>query len=274
MLRDRRGNLCVEPGTTIDDYVVSGPLGHGGLGTLFRADACGDQWVLKAFRIDPDWNESQERECRRYFTEECAIHPQLAHARIVEARPAFTHDGELFLPTRFVPGGTLHAWMAPKRAPAALRLAIRVVADISAALDYLARKNLVHRDVSPANILLDAHGGALLADFGFVRPVGIAESAVGEQWSMSYGIGRWAYGAPELFDGRDHHYDHRADIYSLGAVAIALLTGRPPRRWPPRRYRPEIPESLAELLWAMVDDGPAARPTWAEIIAMLESCVE
>lgn len=271
MLRDRRGNLRVDPGTRIGEYVVGSVLAEGGLGTLFRAGARAEEWVLKAFRVDPDWNESQERECRGYFSSECAIHPQLKHPRIVEARAPLTHDGQLFLPTRFVPGGTLHARMGRHCAPAALGRSLRVVADISAALEYLARRNLVHRDVSPTNILIDVYGRALLADFGFVRAVGIADGAFREGASMSYGIGRWAYGAPELFDGRDALYDHRADIYSLGAVAIALLTGHPPRRWPPRRYRPDMPVVLADLLWAMVDDGPSGRPSWSEIMAVLES---
>jgi serine/threonine-protein kinase len=146
-----------------------------------------------------------------------------------------------------------------------------VLADVSAALEHLAMNGLVHRDVSPPNVLIGADGHAVLADFGFVRAIGQGADTLRRDTSMSYGLGRWAYGAPELFDGRDVHYDHRVDIYSLGAVAIALLTGHPPRRWPPRRYRPEIPPAVADLLWAMVDDGPAGRPSWPEITAVFES---
>lgn len=86
---------------------------------------------------------------------------------------------------------------------------------------------------------------------------------------MSHGIGDWAFSAPELIDELEEPYDHRVDVYSLGAVLFEVVIGRPPRRRPPSACRPEVPRDLSELLWAMVDELPQKRPQWDDITRVL-----
>lgn len=262
--RDHFGNLMLAPGTRLGEYEVTEAFASGGLGTLFGAN---DGWVLKTFRIDLGWTNAERAECQEYFLAECRLHPRLEHPHIVPARVAFQLAGETFLPLRYMPGGSLKSWIqAPVTRP--IKDVVRALRQSASALQYLAALGLMHRDVSPSNILLDEQGAARLADFGFARSQ--PDPAAQGVSKLSYGIGRWAYGAPELYDGLDSTYDHRVDIYSLGVLGIALLTRRPPRRWRPEQYRSDLPHGLSDLLWSMVDDGPSNRPSWEEIIAVLD----
>jgi serine/threonine protein kinase len=269
-VRDRNGSLVLDPGTRVGSYIVGSRLVDGGLGTLFRASLGEEDWVLKAFRHDPSWSDEEKLECHAYFEEECDVHPQLSHPHIVSAGLSFLHDGERFLPTRFAPAGTLSRWLEKSAQRPSVAVVVRVLREVGSALQYLSYLGFVHRDVSPANIFVDQRDRTLLGDFGFVTRVRTDSACHATNRSMSYGVGRWAYGAPELFDGLDRFYDERVDTYSLGVVGIVLLTGRPPRRWTPRRHRPEVPVPLDDLLWRMVDDGPDMRPCWAEVLQVLE----
>ncbi len=263
MNRDSHGNLQLPPGYRVGPYVIAKRLAAGGLGSIFLARRGDQDYVLKSFRHDPSWDADELSECQRYFRQECAVHPTLRHPNIVSAQPAIDADGEAFLPMPYLSRGSLKDWTAPQVAPRPVAEIAAALRDAAAGLAYLADRGLVHRDIAPSNLLLSDHGAVQIADFGFVRTVGDAERRMSPD--MSYGIGRWAYGAPEMWDGIRTVYDHRVDIYSLGVVGIVLLTGRPPRRWRPCRYRPEIPRGLEDCLWQMVDDGAQERPSWERI---------
>jgi serine/threonine protein kinase len=173
----------------------------------------------------------------------------------------------------YLPGIDLRTWMDKHAPPRALVKFSKIALTTAEGLRYLHSRGLIHRDVAPRNIMVSDNLTATLIDLQFICPEpfdwSCQEPKVGKP--MTYGLGHWAYSAPEIIDGFDEWYDHRADIYSLGAVWIELLVGRPPRRRPPHEWRPDIPRNLSECLWAMVDELPGNRPGWPEIERVLTS---
>ncbi len=145
------------------------------------------------------------------------------------------HDGQLYLAMRLVEGGDLKATLAQGLEAGRL---LRILDQIASALDAAHRRGLVHRDVKPANILLDEDDQAYLTDFGITKELS-ADSTGGGQL-----VGTLEYLAPEQIRGEP--VDGRADEYSLACVLHEGLSGAPPFR---RRTE-------AETLWGHMQEAP------------------
>ena len=143
------------------------------------------------------------------------------HPNVVPVYAAGECDGSLYLVMRYVGGTDLHKLLREQGGPLEPERAAELVAQLASGLDAAHAAGLVHRDVKPANVLL-AGDHAYLSDFGLTRLAGSDTSLTSDgQW-----IGTVKYCSPEQLRGE--RTDARADVYSLGCVLFAALTGGPP----------------------------------------------
>jgi ABC-type branched-subunit amino acid transport system substrate-binding protein/predicted Ser/Thr protein kinase len=220
-------------GTTFAGLRVESVLGRGGMGVVYRAvdPALGRPVALKL--ITPEMAEDPG--FRRRFLREPRLAASLDHPHVVPIYDAGEHDGQLYLAMRLVEGGDLKAAFAQGLENGRL---LRILDQIASALDAAHRRGLVHRDVKPANILLDEDDQAYLTDFGITKELS-ADSTGGGQL-----VGTLEYLAPEQIRGEP--VDGRADEYSLACVLHEGLSGAPPFR---RRTE-------AETLWGHMQETP------------------
>ena len=147
------------------------------------------------------------------------------------------HDGQLYLAMRFVEGSDLRTILQREEKLSPERT-LAVLAQVADALDAAHRRALVHRDVKPANVLLDEDGHAYLTDFGITKQVG------GDSTDTGRVVGTLDYLAPEQIRGDP--VDGRADVYALGCLLYECLAGVPPFRR----------DTEAETLWAHMQEEP------------------
>src|SRR5215216_3163215 len=208
----------LEPGDEFAGCRIEAVAGRGGMGVVYRATelSLGRPVALKL--LAPE--RAQDREFRERFQRESRMAAAIDHPNVIPVYAAGEHDGSLYLVMRYVGGTDLHALL---RDGGALEpeFAADVVAQVAAALDAAHRAGLVHRDVKPANVLL-AGKHAYLSDFGLTRLAG-SDSGLTES---GHWIGTVEYCSPEQLRGG--RTDARADVYSLGCVLFAALTGGPP----------------------------------------------
>jgi hypothetical protein len=199
---------------------IEGVLGRGGMGVIYRATELrlGRPVALKLIATeqasDPDVRERFEREAR--------MTASIEHPNVVPVYAAGEEDGHLYLVMRFVPGTDLHHLLRTDGRLAPTRAA-SVVAQVADALDAAHAAGLVHRDVKPANILINGDH-AYLSDFGITR-VQTSETRITDSGNW---IGTVDFMAPEHLRGEPT--DARADVYALGCVLFTALTGTPPFR--------------------------------------------
>ena len=197
---------------------IEAVAGRGGMGVVYRATelSLGRPVALKL--LPPD--RAGDREFRERFQRESRMAAAIDHPNVIPVYAAGEHDGSLYLVMRYVAGTDLHALLRDEGELDPARAA-EIVAQVAAALDAAHAAGLVHRDVKPANVLL-AGDHAYLSDFGLTRLAG-SETSLTES-------GRWMgtveYSSPEQLRGE--RTDARADVYSLGCVLYAALTGGPP----------------------------------------------
>jgi serine/threonine-protein kinase len=254
-----------------DRYEILDLAGAGGMGAVFRARhrALGHLVAVKV--LPPDVAASQMRQDR--FRREASLAAHLSHPNIVPVYEFDTRAGVSFLIMPFVRGTTLESTYEARRPPTSTIL--RVLREVGSALDVAHRRGVVHRDVKPANILIEEDTGrALLTDFGVAL---IRETTSGALTAPGSVIGTPDYMAPEQIAGLPD-VDGRADLYSLGLVAFEALTGTRPSLGAERAAlartlhgaRPEIPGVLAAALVAPLadrrDDRPASAAAWLALI--------
>jgi serine/threonine protein kinase len=209
--------MIPQPGNTFAGYRIARQIGFGAMGMVFQAhDSILDRTVaLKVLPILALDQEAVER-----FRRETRALAQLRHPHILTVFTGGVEEGIPYLVTEFAAGGTL----AEKSAgtPLSHAEALRLLQPIAEALDYIHGKGIVHRDVKPQNILLDAEGQPLLADFGVARLRG----GQGTLTATGELLGTPAYMAPEYVQGTP--VGPATDRYALAVVAYELLVGRLP----------------------------------------------
>ena len=214
-------------GTQIGPYQVNGLIGRGGMAEVYKAWNV-DLHREEALKVLPPQMTFDPSFVER-FLKEARTAASLRHAHIAtiymvspvtESRPYFAME--------LVQGGDL-AGLLHRQGSLPLGSALPLLRQIAGALDYAHRQGIVHRDVKPANILLedDGHGGwnVKVVDFGIARAQEAGDGARLTKTGMI--VGTPEYMSPEQ-GGSGEKVDHRSDQYSLGAVAYEMLCGRPP----------------------------------------------
>ncbi len=205
-----------------DRFAFHDPIGVGGAGAVYRGldRTTGLPVALKVLRRgrseDPDLHERLAREFRAAA--------RLDHPNIVRA-VALEYDGETgFAAFELADGGNLVEWI-DRHGPFPEADAVRVTAQVAQALDYAHRRQVVHRDVKPENVLLLPDGRARLTDFGLAKDYGRAGGPV--LTLPASALGTLHYMAPEQFEDA-RSAGQACDVYSLAATLYTLLTGELP----------------------------------------------
>ncbi len=256
-------------------YEVREPIGHGGMGAVYHAvDTRGGRAVaLKVLR------SVHGPGARQRFAREAEVLRTLRHPAIVDFLDAGEENGQPFVVMELVAGGSLEDRLA--KGPLPEVEAVALVARLARAVAYAHEHGVLHRDLKPANVLLAAEG-AKLGDFGLARIEGDAErlSRTGDL------VGTLGYMAPEQAEGR-RDAGEATDVYGLGALLYAALTGVPPidekiavdalvataSRAParPSRIRATLSREVEVICLRCLEKNPAARfATASELAAALE----
>jgi serine/threonine-protein kinase len=255
-----------------DRYEVLDLVGVGGMGAVYRARHLQLGHIVAVKVLPPEIATSHMRQER--FRREASVAAQLQHPHLVPVYEFDAREGIAFLIMPFIRGVTLARVLEDRRLePAA---ALRVVREVSAALEFLHRQGVIHRDVKPANILVEEDSGrTLLTDLGIARSEPSGDSGL---TAPGTAVGTPDYMAPEQAAG-DPAVDGRADLYALALVGFEALTGTLPalraqRAALARTLRashPQLGGLLAAALVAPLADRPADRPpTAAAWIALID----
>lgn len=197
-------------------------LGQGASGTVYRArELRSDRQVaIKQLRRRDDGASSGR------FRREGRILTRLDHPNIVRVYDAFDERDELFLVLEYVAGPNLNRVLGSRQLKSSD--ALNVISQLSAALTYIHAHGVVHRDLSPANVLLTLDGCCKLSDFGMASLIdGHGSSILSFRTRTGAVLGTPTYMSPEAASG-SAQLDDRADLYSLGVLTYEMLVGRPP----------------------------------------------
>ena len=203
---------------TIGRYKVQSLLGDGGFGRVYLAyDDILSRKV--AIKLPHRHRIAQMTDVQSYLKEARTVSFLEHHSILPVYDCGITEDGLWYIVSRYIEGADLATKV--KRSPFTFVAAAELVATVAEALHHAHLKGVIHRDVKPANILIDLEGRPFLADFG----IALREADFGTGYTM---LGTVAYMSPEQLRGEGHLVDGRSDIYSLGIVFYELLTGRRP----------------------------------------------
>ncbi len=276
-------------GLLIGDYLVLDKLGQGGMGVVFKARHRPTGQVVAMKILPPSFG--RDREAVQRFRREVEIASRLDHPNVVAALDASEIQGVHFLAMEYISGYDLDQ-LVTEGGPLPVELALHCAIHAARGLAAAHPRGIIHRDVKPANVMLDDKGSVRVLDLGLARVVEagnlIGGSPVGSLTQSGAYMGTVDFMAPEQADD-PRKVDHRADIYSLGCTLYFLLTGRPPflgdtvlkrlmahqERPAPslRAARPEVSEELEAGYLAMMAKRAAERPdSMAEVIDHLEAC--
>ncbi len=232
-----------EPGEKIryfGEYELLSEIARGGMGVVYRARQVRLNRIV-ALKMILAGQFASPADVQRFHTEAEAA-AQLDHPGIVPIYEVGEHDGHHFFTMGFVDGGSLSARL--QGGPLAPREAAQLVLQIAEAVQFAHERGVIHRDLKPANVLLDRQGQPRITDFGLAKNLRRDSGLTASGQVM----GTPSYMPPEQAAGQIQHVQEAADVYSLGAVLYALLTGRPPFQ----------ADNLVDTLMQVIEKEPVA----------------
>lgn len=240
-------------------------LGRGGFGTVWLArDTTLDRQVAIKLPLRKS-GESFD------LLREARTAAKLRHVNLVSVFEVGTHRDQPFVVCEYIEGCTLREWIRRSdKGTLPIKQVCALLRAICEGLQHAHEMGVVHRDMKPANVLMDADQKPLVTDFGLAKNVNIEESIS----SRSRIVGTIAYMAPEQAGTSSEEVDHRADIYAVGVIMFEMLTGERPFRGnvqallaqklqedpqPPRRLRPNVPHDLETICLKCLQRKPGRR---------------
>ncbi|HEX5215994.1 MAG TPA: protein kinase [Vicinamibacterales bacterium] len=233
--------MPLTPGTRLGAYVISGPIGSGGMGEVYRArDTRLDRDVAikvlpDSVAADPDPSAgsgsaraTSRVERRARFEREARAVAALSHPNILAIHDVGVHEGVSFAVMELLHGETLRDRL--KSGPLPVRKATEIAIQIARGLGAAHDKNLIHRDLKPENLFLLADGQVKILDFGLARPAAGPDSGSGATETVAAMtdpgtvMGTVGYMAPEQVRGQT--IDARADLFAFGAVLYEMISGQ------------------------------------------------
>ncbi|CAA3005281.1 serine threonine- kinase STY8-like isoform X1 [Olea europaea subsp. europaea] len=248
-------------------------IAAGSCGDLYRGVYRGQNVAVKVLRSE-HLNDLLEDE----FTKEVAILREVQHGNVVRFIGACTKLPHLCIVTEYMPGGSLYEYLHKNHVVLKLSQLLKVAIDVCKGMEYLHNKNIIHRDLKTANLLMDAHCVVKVADFGVAR-----FQSNGGVMTAETGTYRWM--APEVINHEP--YDQKADVFSFAVVLWELVTAKVPYdTMTPLQaalgvrqgLRPELPQNghpkLLDLMQRCWEAVPDNRPTFAKIKVELEELLQ
>jgi WD40 repeat protein len=260
----------LEPGTFVryfGDYELIRELGRGGMGVVYQARqlSLNRPVALKMLRADV---LATDDELRRFQNEAEAV-AFLDHPHIVPILEVGEHERRRYFTMKLIVGQSLDQRLADYAGDP--KAAARLVATVAEAVHHAHQRGLLHRDLKPANILVDDRGAPHVSDFGLAKRI----EGDSELTASGAILGTPSYMAPEQASGRRGAVTTASDVYGLGAVLYALLTGRAPFRCdsvaetleqvrerppqPPSRLNPEVDQDLETITLKCLQKEPNQR---------------
>ena len=279
-------NDRVVAGQTLGKYRIVRDVGVGGMAEVFLASREGPEGFAKPYvikRILPQL--ARDEQYVRMFVTEAKVAAMLDHPNIVHVFDFEIDKGDYYLVMEYVPGASLSTLSRASRKrnqPLGAEVAVEIGVAMANALAYAhdltlpdgKPLELVHRDISPGNVIISRDGAIKLADFGVVK-TSMTATVVGVV------NGKWAYMSPEQISGQV--VDRRSDLFSLGIVLYEIITGlrlfkgesaaatasrvmeAPVRR--PRAILPEVDPRLDHIVMKLLERDPKARYQMAAAVA-------
>lgn len=261
-------------------------LGVGGMSEVYLAfqQSLHRHVALKVMRAD--FVGSSDHEQR--FLQEARAVASLMHPNIVQVYDVGKYESIHYIAQEYVPGSNLHAYIQ-RRGALPLAEAVSILWQATSALQKAASIGLVHRDIKPDNLLLTPDGEVKIADFGLARARGQSQNLT----AVGVTLGTPLYMSPEQIQGLT--VDSRSDLYSLGATAFHMLSGRPPftgdtalalamqhMQTPPPaldKLRPDLPPALVAIVHKLLQKDPSERFSSAMELArslreVVDSCLD
>ncbi|MGE0711923.1 MAG: serine/threonine-protein kinase [Planctomycetota bacterium] len=262
------GLVTQPPPRRLGRYELLGELGRGGMGVVYRArdpgPASGAEVAIKLLAGAAEGCP----EARQRFGREARAAARLTHEHIVRVLEVGEHDHDPYLVMQLVSGRTLREWLEEGPPQAEVLRALARVAD---ALHYAHEQGVVHRDVNPSNVMIDAAGSPVLMDFGLALDLGARTRLTATGQIM----GTPRYMAPEQVEGEPGTIGPASDVYSLGAVLYRALCGRAPFEAgsptalfkqilldppaPPRAWNPALSPELEAVVLRCLEKRPPER---------------
>ncbi len=256
------------PGERVGPYEVLRPLARGGMATVFAVRDTRDDAIRGLKLLLP---VAQAEEARTRFRREFRALSRLQHPNVLQVFEWGLRGDRPWFSMELVPGRDLRdeveVWKILDNPDDRYLRVQAVLVQIARALAYIHDRGLVHRDITPGNIMVRPDGVVKLMDFGVAKELGTDVTVVGEM------IGTVAYISPEQIGNEP--IDPRADLYSLGAVLYLMLTGKRPfiantlqgflekhlheRPRPPRELDPRVPPHLEDICLRLLEKSPSDR---------------
>jgi serine/threonine protein kinase len=269
-------------------FEIMSELGRGGMGVVYQAVDHKNKRMVAIKKLSLEAVEPQKRAVRtERFKREATVVAKLSHPNIVTVFDLKLEPEEAFYVMEFIEGVTLRKALVENGKPMSAHQFLPILRQVAEALNYAHRMKVTHRDVKPENIFVQEDGVIKLADFGIARDEDLDQGNLTRSGVM---LGTLSYVSPEQLNSAKH-VDHRADIFSLGALTYEALSGAQPFKGegivdtvaniismeeiPLNELVPEIARGTAQVVQRAMKKDPKERyPSAVEFARDFEASLE